>query len=738
MSSSTPQYFSRLGQCDFLDINEDELDTSSLQCTAINSLTRDLLFSGHGRGNFRPAEASIDATTLLSNLGHLAPSVAKDFVLKDYAEASVPLRLLKNFDDHGENHAYIALSYCRKKTTFDTPRRVITHVGALPFGWQKETEQFPLPASRAVFQAVLGERRVGEGLWFDQVCINHEDEDEQAAALGAIDMIYKNARAVVVALDDVIISSEEEQFLRIYAEHYSYSELPHDQQPHVDLSPPIMQQYPALLSFLKSVLDSAWFDRAWCAHEMRMSQSHVFLVPCYTQHEDEIQTIIRVTGAFFLHLLVLALEIIATMPTDRTKLRLLHDVFLQKVSLESGVTRPDTPQSFITHDASLVSTTTEIFNLQAGGNPRLPEYQRRLDANRDKMGIALNASGLPLALAPTNTFSRPNIEDECLRSLLLVALAARDPAALCTTGTPLRLHDGSISWLCRPITLDVILIQQNTPRFGPRPTPITQRSDGRAEYAQLDLIFLDLPHRTHPNPQFPAQVARARTLIDLCIQYQLYGSSLWNLWQTPNQARALTMRNIFIQTLACVFECGPQWLLEVSSRHQSALQSYTIEMLLNPQLIIQNYILLPDGRAALSSLLTFLSTLIKSGIPWACGASERNYGPLIVTAPASTQVSSYGIPYTNAGKAVIFAPFVHSKTLLIAVPEVIKDLCYDRLARGWVLTSMHPYTGSPRQMVSWTLQSKGVVFGDVAFREGLEKVREGVVRCHRVYGPSTT
>jgi hypothetical protein len=201
------------------------------------------------------------------------------------------------------------------------------------------------------------------------------------------------------------------------------------------------------------------------------------------------------------------------------------------------------------------------------------------------------------------------------------------------------------------------------------------------------------------------------------------------------------MRNTFIQTLACAFQCGPQWLLEVSSGLKpyaaSTLQPHSIEILLNPHLIVENYILLEEGQIALSTLLSFLSTIITSGIPWASGATEYNYGPLIVAGTSSQSMyDTNGLPQSYGGKAVIFAPFEHSKTLLVAVPAAIKEAHYDRLARGWILTSKNPYTGSPKRTVSWTLQSKGVIFGDGNFKAALERCSEMEVRNHRVYGPS--
>jgi hypothetical protein len=736
LPSSSP-YFSRFGQCEFLDIDEDELDTSSLRARIIKSSTQDTLLNRQSWPT-PTSDTNIDAATLLSDLSRLAPSVAREFISKDHVNSAFTFRLINEVNFQGVEGGYIAMSYCRKRITQTTPRRVVTPIGDLPFGWQNEVEQFPLPTSAALFQAVVRERDIGEGLWFDQVCIKQDDEVERAITIGAMDTIYKNARTVVVALDDVFVTPDEENFLRYYVEQYNYSELPDGQQPNTGLTPPFMQQCDLFRSFLERIVGSDWFERAWCALEMNMGRSHVFLVPCYKHYESEVQTILRFTGAFFTHTLVLASEHATFTPAFQSKVQSLLDVFQHRKEDRSFVIhRSDTLQDPITTATPFIPSVAGTFRMKAGGNPRLPEYLQRLDANRNKTCIALNTSGLPLALAPSGPFSRPNIEDECLRSLLLVGIAARDPVALCTMGTPLQLHDGSVSWLCRPTSLDVNGSRSPPPRFNRQANQIVQATDGRAEYAQLDLVFLDLPHRTQPSSSFSTHIARARMLIDLCVQYQIPGCGIWSFSRAPDHPRSPALRNIFIQTLACVFDCGPQWLAEVS-RGLQPMDPQAIDMLMDPNLILQNYILLKEGQAVFTQFITFLSTLIASGIPWPSGALECTHGPLIISATTSsaTYVSSTHRLPTHTGKAIMFAPFGHSRTLLVAVPAAVQNTAYASLARGWILTSMNPYTGSAKGTVSWTLQSKGVMFGDMAFNGGLEDVGQGESRKHRVYGPS--
>lgn len=748
----------RAGHCEFLEIDEDELDTSNLHARLIIPPTRQrLLFSRSSRSSHL-SDSDIDAEALLVDLGRLAPSVAKDFVPKASAQENLPFRVLNDVDFEGEEESYIAMSYVWKKVNRDAPRKMVSPLGDLPFGWVRTVEQFPLPTSKGMFVGLLNERKEGEGVWFDQVCIKQEDEAEKAIAIGAMDTIYKNARTVVVALDDIAATEDELLFLQQYVRQYAFSEAPLNQVPNRGANPPFMQQHALFRSFFDRVLSSIWFERAWCANEMRMGRSHVFLVPCVAHDADEgMYTLIRFTSAFFLHMLVLAGELVTITPSQQAQIRSLLEHFGRKSLMDEraafAVRHPGSELPSLPGSVSFVPTIAEIFRMKAGGNPKFPEYLRRLDANRDKTSIALNLAGLPLVLKPASPLQRPTIEDECLRQLLLVGLAAQDPVTLCTTGAPLQLHDGSISWLCRPTQLDL----QSThggppPRFTKVANPITQASDGRAEYVQLDLVFLDLPHRAQPNPHFPGHVQRAREFIDTCIQYQVQSHTFWNMWQAPNHPRAPAMRNIFIQTLACIFDCGPHWLLDIVSQLPTPTAQplipdpQVLTTLFNPQLPLNSYIHHPATLPTLSTLLNILSVIITHGIPWASTATERTHGPLIITAPpASPYLSPHSTssftPPSNAttsgnGKALVFAPFEHSKTLLVAIPAAVKNEAYKGLARGWILTPSNPYTGSPRGIVSWELKGKGVVLGDAVFGGGVVGAGGGA-RCHRVYGPGT-
>ncbi|KAF2001886.1 hypothetical protein P154DRAFT_553372 [Amniculicola lignicola CBS 123094] len=775
MFMAAPNYpsFVYQGQAGFVELEDEDMDSQHLQAHVVDPRTANALLKREGDRLDWPSSSMaiphspIEAERLLQDLTRVAPTVAKDFLPKDTVQDQLVLRLINDVDFVGEEESYVALSYCWKKVNRDMPRRVVSPVGDLPFGWIRTVEQFPLPVGRGMFGAAVREMEEGEGLWFDQVCINQDDEAEKSTSLGAIDLIYRNARTVVVALDDISVDEHEEIFLQQYVEQYTVADS-NTHHPNQGLSPPFMQANPSLRSFLERILSSVWFERAWCAHEMRMGQSHVFLVPCLTEEgEDEPWSVFRFTGDFFLHLLRLAREVMPLFSGYQARICSLLPFFSRQcmVNKHDSVLAHSSPSSqhapsglaMLSETTSFISRIAEIFSMKAGGNLRLPEYLRRLDANRDRTAIALNTSGLPLALAPATPLQRPNIEDECLRQLLLVGIAARDPVALCTTGTPLQLHDGSISWISRPTHLDVMSSPGTPlPRFDRRSiTNLHQSSDGQAEYIQLDLIFLELPHRAQPNPSFPNHLQRAKLFIDLCIQYAIPSLQVWTSWQTPPNhhphPRAAGLKNIFIQTLACSFECGPSWLSHISSGFRNSpnehaqLTPQLIDLFFHPQFMAEHYISTPEGHLAFTLLLNFVSTLITRGIPWASGASEQVCGPMVISPPNPVanspqlqlqQQQQQYIPHPHPQpKAIIFAPFQHSNTLLIAVPDAVKARTYDRLARGWILTPRNPYTGSPNQAVCWTLQSKSVVFGDAGFAEELSAGVSGSQRYHRVFGP---
>lgn len=723
----------RAGHCEFLEVDEAGLDTSGLHTHLVSPATRDrLLCLQHTPRHVENGDA---ATALLADLQHLAPSVAKHFRSRITSRNDASFRLINDLYFEEEEDSYIAISYVWHKASRDIPKKLVSPVGDLPFGWIQTVEQFPLPTAQGTFQAVLLERRANEGLWFDQVCIKQENEVEKNLAISCMDTIYRNARMVVVALDDISATWDEVQFLEGYYQQYVSSSLPLGQHPNHGLAPPIMQQHPVFRSFVERVLSSLWFERAWCVHEMRMGRNLVFLVPCDTDFEDEsTRTIVRFTDSFFVHMLVLAREVVAS-SAMRKQVQTLLTHFTNHNEHKRLSTQFMDSQSASLEMRPLVPTIAEIFGLKAGGDPRLPAHLQILSANRDKTSIALNLCAAPIVLTPPSPFQRPSIEDECLRSLLLLSLASRDPLALCTTGHFLRLHDNSPSWLCAPSLVDSSSSHTTPPRFPPPSSPFHQTSDGLADSLHLSLVFISLPHCTQPPKTFRANLDRAHSFITLCLHHRVEAHPLFTLSQTAHR-RASSLQTTFVQALACVLECGAPWLLDVLSEPHICLAPDTTLSPLDAATAcarLASGLLSRNDLHAYNTLIIALGTLIATGIPWASGATEVSHGPLVVSAPKSSSTS---------GKALFFAPFAESRSMQVAVPDVIKGGVYAGLARGWVLTSRDEHSGGSDDEVRWVLRGKGILFGEAGFNDGVAEgggegggEGEGTRKTHRVYGP---
>jgi hypothetical protein len=125
------------------------------------------------------------------------------------------------------------------------------------------------------------------------------DDHEKTFAIGAVDFVYRAARQVIVALEDIALSTHEMSALYRYAQS---NKLHLHQRDPEDLD--------AVASAFGRILSARWLHRAWCLHEFNVSKEHVFLVPVSdlvenadrTSRErnqaDAVTTIIVIDAAF--------------------------------------------------------------------------------------------------------------------------------------------------------------------------------------------------------------------------------------------------------------------------------------------------------------------------------------------------------------------------------------------------------------------------------------------------------
>lgn len=209
---------------------------------------------------FQSPKASTDpqtsaASEVLERLETMSPSVAGSLEHKSDAVEQMKMRLFNQRKDSSVvESSYITLSYCwhsadQVREKMETGR--------------EERPYYPLPISPALFQALLAERRSEtEGIWCDQICIDQDNESEKTVTISAIDVLYRSARAVVVALDDIEINSEEQQFLRNYSRSERSLGSPQRELFDPDEGLPPMESNSLFRGLFEKIVGARWFTRA--------------------------------------------------------------------------------------------------------------------------------------------------------------------------------------------------------------------------------------------------------------------------------------------------------------------------------------------------------------------------------------------------------------------------------------------------------------------------------------------
>lgn len=251
--------------------------------------------------DFKPTQIAqvTRAEVLLAKLAHIAPELATKFELKPDLIKEFPMRLI--YGGNSPGRSYIALSYCwsdayRDMTRSERPERL-------------SSDLLLVPLSALLFKAVLAERgATDEGLWIDQLCINQKNKEERRAAVAAMDTLYRKARIVFVALEDIEVSEVEQKFLEGFISEFEESRSILD-VPHYGEQPPFVEKNIVLRDFFHKITSSKWFTRAWCAHEMQLGQKHMFYIPCKTTGPYNGNRVLGLSGEFLWYLGGLASDV---------------------------------------------------------------------------------------------------------------------------------------------------------------------------------------------------------------------------------------------------------------------------------------------------------------------------------------------------------------------------------------------------------------------------------------------
>lgn len=668
------------------------------------------------------AGAAVEAGKLLKRLADLNPTVAAKFEVKQDIKSSFNFRLIYEHKDvASQGHdSFIALSYRRKLQV------------------QKTESLFTLPLEREMFEAVWQEREENEGLWIDQICINQDSDFERTVSMSAMDMVYSRARRVIVALDDIEFNAKEGDQLRSHMAEYAAMTHVAPRQRFRRKQPSFLDTHIHMFEMIRKILRSSWFKRAWCRHEMRLGKHHIFLIPC-TRHERPGRDVLRFNGKFMAHLLDLSLEVPFEPDVESVK-PALHAFFRDRSKMA-----PD-EREMASHHGNLSTVTAEVFLMEAGGDPRIPVEQREADARKDKIAIILNTMECGLALH--RNFRHLSVrmsQDECFHDLLMLGLAARDPGSLCAIGLPLPISPGHSSFLYTPTVADAGLNNSKTLRRLLHNTRLAIETGGRNDYIQLDLKFLH-PRKPAKQQEVPeighlqafegvsldelrfdedsGSINLARHIYSVCDERK-WGRNRKRYLTHDQTANHLfgSMREIYVETLACVLQCGPTWLCDIAERYSMGRWKVDLRGAHELLVALQN----TNGRwpadawseRSAGFIVDFVNFLVIRGLPLRQLSAPERWRPLWFSTDAG-------------GKVLSFVP-VGNKSIRPAIPTALIHPDYVHLARLWILEPRVSKT-SASGGEEWTLLGKSVLFSDEVYIENMSRSNGDLKGGQKIYG----
>ncbi|KAK3382132.1 heterokaryon incompatibility protein-domain-containing protein [Lasiosphaeria ovina] len=345
--------------------------------------------------------------------------------------------------------SFLMLSYCWHYGDWDVALG-LQHKPAVEGGFassEQEPEPEPEPpVAPAMFAALLDERRdESEAFWLDQWCIDQTNEQEKVDAIGSMDLLYSNARHVIVCLEDVRLTPANGDILLRFGDFLAAKDFgPSVEVPREELLnlPWSDEDKGHLWEATAKLFTARWFTRAWCAHEFWMGREHIFLAPVTADpaRPGASVTILRFNSTFLANAhFATSIWLPATSLTSAERIQRHWQRFVEPTHpyywrgrLGSYDAQVRTKIAF-THATSFVGA----FGMDRVIPPHLATFAviDSLNTSRsaDKLSISLNASRTGLYLTGSQDLSRA----EAAWIATVVALASGDSTALAVVGQPL-------------------------------------------------------------------------------------------------------------------------------------------------------------------------------------------------------------------------------------------------------------------------------------------------------------
>ncbi|KAK4184207.1 heterokaryon incompatibility protein-domain-containing protein [Podospora australis] len=623
-------------------------------------------------------EKRVQATTILTRLHDLNPDVAAHFHPKGNVLEDLALRMICTHGQHdpslphkNENDvpSFIAVSYCWHYHTWP----LAPHATPIVPGWE---------ISVPMMQAVLDLRTLSnEGIWLDKLCINQKDTDDKTLHIASMDTIYRSARRLVILLEDVQLTNDEERAGLAYAGFYRDLSLavkdmegqekaefmrgyfPSREKSYGDNNPG--RNLDAAKGFAVKMLSARWFTRAWCAHESRMHphrrvDNPLFL--CFNHSGCILSFEFR-----FLH--YLGMHLADREPPEN----------MSGDEMAKAINDPD--------PKSVRQLWWRILKLMPNEDPSASAMQHLVSIlsmgcffKGDLMSISLNTAGIPLFFDGKEAYT---LEDVIWMFSLLV-LAAGDLVPLITSGSVLRLnspeHGKIISWAINP-TQGVLDERLENP-LSESITAITR------EYIELDLlVFARQPQKASAST---LEIAEAilekhdlRNLADTLLG--LFPDSVQRTFNLlageAERSRRTTgilktpFDTFLSVTLAAALEAGLDWMLAFPGNMVQSTQEYLHGVL--------GGLLCPDPRIAAAGTSVFAHFAVDAPAEDQAAVMGRFFSLLLDPRLRFFTMSPRRLPLPSLMGSCGFIPAVPDRAYL-AVPLALVHLP-DWQERAWVV-----------------------------------------------------
>lgn len=460
---------------------------------------------------------SEDSVSIHDRITALDEKTGRLFHPKGQSVSEAPLRLLMEASSYRSDCpkpilGFIALSYCWRNSSW------------VPVSGPeaRDSRDKSLPVARSILQTALAQKKKSvdgvEGLWIDALCINQEDRQEKMLAVASMDRIFKSARLVVIALEDIKINNDEAAVIEQLKASKPSLDRNKDEEGSFES---VTRLNAATVWGLVAKIGSArWFERAWCAHEFHLCQNAIFVIP-------------RVGGT-----------------TITLSLGALERILICKTNWSSSL-QTDTETSLQQY-SQLVLLLTSRF-IHSGGFTQSPPvmgicYQvQTLNATKlnDKISIALNLLGLGLYFD-----GDVKSHAHCRYLLSILAVAASDSVALCSTGPRL----GRTNYIRWPQLSDLVHLSDRYPRtFHGWGETIVFRPEGLT----IDVYFLNDAVRRPSD----AHCKQAKAFLEACWNQH---PNIFQKIQPEQWAMPYFDRTTFVEYgtpyIACALDLGYAWI----------------------------------------------------------------------------------------------------------------------------------------------------------------------------------